>query len=170
MSRKSAALLASTPVKLDSVSRDFLKQLAKLPVEPGFEVQWDRYTAACRVAEEAHTRYDIVFRQVEKEGGTSSCKSWPAFIETGRAYERAAHAAMGALDAYFYAVKHKDDKTGVPEAEVRAIVLDSISDKLDGLDFSINTGLLGSKVAQAIHKLTEEASAGLPPFCADCQV
>lgn len=168
MPRKSAALLASTPVKLDKLSRDFLAKLQDTEPAHGCEEQWVRYIGAAEAYEQAYTRAEMVGTQVEKEGGSSSCQTWPAFIEAQRAQERAMSAVFGALDSYLHAVKHKDDKRIVPEAEVRAIVIDSISDKLDELKFNIKPGLLGSQVAQAIYKLTSEESAGEPAFCADC--
>jgi hypothetical protein len=169
MARKSAALLKSTPIKLSPLDKKFLAKAQQYTPDPAAKEQWNRYLAALEKDAEAEARLDVVYRQVEKEGGSSSAKSYPAFMEALRLKEREASSVFGALNAYEYAVKHKDDKVGVPEEEVRAIVIDSLSDKLDDLQFELNFGLLGAKVAQEIRKDTIEENAGDPPFCSDCK-
>lgn len=168
MARKSAALLKSTPVKLGKRSKDMLKWLNAFVPEPGCEDQWERHVKASTKFAETESRYDAICEQVEKEGGSSASPSWPAFEMMGREYMRDMSACFGALDAYTYAVKHLHDKKAIPESEIRAVVIDSLSDKLSALTFSVNTGILGSKLAQAIRLDVTEESSGDPPYCADC--
>lgn len=168
MARKVAALLKSTPVKLDRISRDFLAVIDKGKPVPGCEEQWRWYVEAAHVCEETQTRYDVIYRQVEKEGGTSQSKSWPAFIEAGKVHERAVNASIGALSAYLYAVKHKDDLKRIPAEELRMIAKESLSDKLEELQFSVNVGILGSHVATAVRNLTSDGFVDEPPMCDDC--
>lgn len=78
-------------------------------------------------------------------------------------------AMFGWLDRWRYLVLHKDDVVNVPEVEVRAVVIDSLKDKLDGLSFNVNSGVLGTNIAKAIRLQTREESAGDPPFCQDCK-
>lgn len=169
MARKSAALLKSTPVKLLPIDKAFLAAERKRVPVPGCEEHWNRYLAAIEKDAETEARLDTVYRIVEKDGGSSSSRHWPAFKEALRAKERDSSAVFGALHAYLYYVKHKDDKVGVPEQELRAIVIDSLSDKMDELQWTIQPGLVASKVAQAIRNDTTEESAGDPPFCSDCK-
>lgn len=168
MARKSAALLKSTPVKLDGTSKAFLKELGKIKPVEGQEEHWERYLAAVQAHEEQTARFDAVFKLVEREGGTSNCKSWPAFLVEEKKAMVTAKTAFQSLDAYQYAVAHRFDKIGVPETELRALIGDSLSESLM-LKASVNTGLLAAKVAQAIRKFTSEESVGTPPFCSDCQ-
>lgn len=168
MARKSAALLKSTPVKLDKLAKDFLLALNRQEPVAGCEDSWERHLRAAEEHEEASARAGVLFVQVEKEGGTSACKTWPAFIEAQKLADRALSAVFGSLDHYLFAVKHIDDKKGVPEDEIRATIIDSLSDKLNGLTFSVNPGILGSAIAKAVRKDTSEESVGVPTFCEDC--
>jgi len=169
MARKSAALLKSTPVKLSKLSKVFLAELAKFKPVEGCEDQWANYMARATEHEEQTSRYDAVFMQVEKEGGSSTCKSWPAFLLAGKSTDQTAKAAFGALDVYQYAVKHRFDKVGVPETDLRAVIGDTFSENLSVKINLKNSGLLAAKVAQAIRTRTAEESVGDPPFCSDCQ-
>lgn len=165
--RKNAAMLKSTPVKLDKVGKDFIARVKAMAVVPGCEAQHERYLAAVIAAEEASARYDVIYRQVEKEGGTSSCKSWPAFVAAGDEHSRKAHQAFGALDAYLYAAKHVDDPKDADQEELRAVIAVSLNTNMDGLKFSMNYGLLGAKVAQAIRAdVTAEEFTDIP-YCQD---
>ena len=166
MARKSAAMLKSAKPKIGKHDAALLKRLERMTPEPGFEEQWERYLAAERVHAEETARYDALFHQVEREGGGSSAKTWPAFIAQGKRVDQTFRASIGSLDAYMHAVKHKDDKVNVPEDEVRGVLNASFSDKLDDLSFSVNYGILASKVAQAIRKDTQEAALDVP-YCAD---
>lgn len=137
--------------------------------EPGFEELWQRHIASTIALDRAWDEYTKVGDKIDSAGGDHTHKLWSKFEEAGKAYERAVKSAFGTLDAYQFAVAHKNDKIGVPEEEVRAIVIDSLSDKLDEMEFTLNVGLLGSKVAQAIRKDTSEDSAGDPLYCQDCE-
>lgn len=169
MARKSAALLKSTPVKLDKLAKGFLLTLNRQEPVAGCEDSWERHLRAAEEHEEASARAGMLFSVVEKEGGTSSCRTWPAYIEAQKVADRAMSAVFGSLDHYLFAVKHIDDKLGVPIEDIRATVIDSLADKLDGLTFSVNVGLLGAAIATAIRKDTSEESAGEPSFCEDCE-
>lgn len=155
------------PVKLSKLSKSFLSQLAAITPVEGCEEQWQRYVAAATEHENTQARLDLIFRSVEKDGGTSSSRSYPAFMEQTKVADRALHAAFGALDSYLFATKHVNDKTAVAETELRATVIDSLEDKLDELQFSVNIGLLGSKVAQAIRSDVIEFDYDVA-FCQDC--
>lgn len=137
--------------------------------EPGFEEHWQRHLDAMDRFHKAEREYDKVFEKVEREGGTSSSKSWGKFEEAEKVYLRAMQAAFGTLDHYVHAVAHKDDAVYVDEKEVSAVVKDSLSDKLDELEFTLNIGLLGAKVAQAIRKDVTEGMDSEPLFCQDCE-
>lgn len=169
MARKSAALLKSAPVKLTKIDAAFIKTMGKFVPYEAAKEQWSRVLDAAQNEAEAEGRLDALYRQVEREGGHSSCKSWAAFQEALRASHRAGARTLASIDAYLYAVKHADDKIHVDEAEIRAVIIDSLSDKLGDLQFSVNSGLLGGKLAQAIRKNVSEESAGDPPYCSDCE-
>lgn len=77
---------------------------------------------------------------------------------------------FGALDAWRHLVAHKDDPSTqplVPTAEVASIIGMSLSDKMEGMSFSVNYGLLASKLATTISMDVEEGSAGDIPLCSD---
>lgn len=77
-------------------------------------------------------------------------------------------AVFGMLDRWRFLVRHKDDPILVPEADIRAIVIDSLSDKFEELQLSSNVGWIGTKIAQAIRQDVSEGSSGRPAFCNDC--
>lgn len=169
MARKSAELLKSTPVKLGTLAKDFIKRIEKVTPAEGCEDQYRRYVTAVVKAEESCARYDALFERVEREGGTSSCKSYPSFMAAGDEYSRMARSAFSALDSYLYAAKHINDAKLTEEDELRDIIIASLSDKLDELQFTLNTGLLGSKVAHAVkHNVTEHTFEDMP-LCDDDQ-
>jgi hypothetical protein len=168
MARKTVATVRSAPVKIDGISKRFLaSEEARDPVL-GCEVEWNRYLIACREQADSDARLKVISAIVDKEGGTSSAKHWPDFSAALSASQRASSAVMGSLSAYLYRVEHINDDKLVVEEELRAIVIDSLSDKLEGLQMTINSGMLGSKVAQAIRTLVIEDEAIEPPLCPDC--
>jgi hypothetical protein len=79
---------------------------------------------------------------------------------------RLGQAAMRSYDAWQYVVKHEHDIENVPEEDVRGVLSASFSDKVGELKFSVNYGILASKVAQAIKRDTQEASIDYP-LCRD---
>lgn len=166
MARKIAALLPNRSVKLDRDSRVFLKRIEDAEVPEGTEDAYEQWVRATREVEEQAARVDELMPLVEAKG--SADPNWPAYQDAIRRYDTAVRAAFGACDKWRYTLAHRFDRVGVPEDEVRAVVIDSLNDKLDDLQFSINTGLLGSKVAQSIRANTSEESAGEPPYCPDC--
>jgi hypothetical protein len=166
--RKNAAMLKSSPVKIGTIDKAFIAKLAKQKPVPGCEEQWKRYLDACQVEAEAYARYDAIFRQVEKEGGSSSCASWPAFVQLGHEWQVKSRAAMGALDTYEYAVKHRDDDVPVAEDDLREVVAASMEDNMDGLQITLkSSGLLAAKVAQAIRHNVIELEFTDIPYCQD---
>ena len=169
MARKSVAVLKNAPVKLDATAKAFLKQLAKIEPAEGCEEYWQRYVKAATEHEEQIVRADALLAVVEKEGGSSSCKTWPAYSEALKRLDQTMRAAFGALDAYNYQVEHRFDKVGVPESELRQIIADSFSGNVTFKFNLANSGLLAAKVAQAVRKHTAEEAVGEPPFCDDCQ-
>jgi hypothetical protein len=168
VARKPAVLLKSTEVKPSKRHLAFVKSEEGRDPAPGCETEWQRYLTACREQGEADARLDAISRLVEKDGGTSASSYWTAFEEALRASQRASSAVIGSLNAYLYRAEHINDDKLVPEEELRVIVADSLSDKLEGLAFSMNHGILGSKVAQAIRTLVIESEAVEPPLCPDC--
>lgn len=73
---------------------------------------------------------------------------------------------MRSFDAWRYAIAHEHDIENVPEEDVRAVLGASFSDKVGELKFTVNYGILASKVAQAIKRDTQEATMDFP-LCAD---
>jgi hypothetical protein len=167
MARKSAVLLKSAPVKVDKAGKALMAQLAKIEPVAGLEEHWNRYLTAVLHNEEVMAREEVVAAQLEKRSTPELVKAHKSVQHEG---DKATKATFGALDAYRYAVAHKDDKINVPEEDVRFGVIESLNDKLDGeLVFSMNLGLVGSKVAQAIRKETASVpSFEDAPFCPDC--
>lgn len=165
--RKSAASLKKQPVKLSKLSLDFIAQVEAMPVEPGTEKQHEAYVQACIELEEADTRAQILADKVDKLG--PSDPAWPAFDAALHELQKAQKRCFGMTDGFVYATNHINDAVMVPEEDLRAIANDSLADKLDELQFSVNYGLLASKVAQSIRKDAAEGDAGNPPFCGDCQ-
>jgi hypothetical protein len=54
----------------------------------------------------------------------------------------------------------------VPEEDVRAVLIASLDDKTDELQFTVNNGLLASAIAKAIRMDVTEANL-TPPLCED---
>lgn len=93
------------------------------------------------------------------------------FNESLRNARRQTMAMFGALDKWQYLIKHKDDPStepSVPTGDVQSVISASLSDKVESMTFSINHGLLASKLANAIKMDVEEAGAGDIPLCSDC--
>jgi len=169
MARKNAAMLKSTPVKISALGRELLARLGKIKPVPGCEEQWERYVATVKAQEEASARYDMIYKQVEREGGDSSCPSWPAFMQAGHEYDIKVKSCFGALDAYTYAAKHVDDPVPTDESNVREVIAASLEGNLDGLDFSLkSTGLVAAKIAHAIIGDVIEEETGAFTLCEDC--
>lgn len=92
------------------------------------------------------------------------------FNDGMKVIQRLQVAAFGALDKWRHMMAHKDDPStepSVPVSEVSAVISASLSDKIDDLDFSINHGLLASKIANTIKMDVEEGDVGEIPFCVD---
>jgi hypothetical protein len=55
--------------------------------------------------------------------------------------------------------------------ELKLTIIDAISARLGdlGLQFTINYGLLGDKVARAINDVSKDGGASTPPLCKECQ-
>lgn len=167
MARKSITSVKNAPVTLPKRSQKHIDKLTGLPIPKGTEEHYGRFLAAVKATEEQHVRVDELAKIVDKDG--SKHARWPEYIEALNVLTRKQLTEFGTYDAWAYFCKHKDDKVGVPVDEIRSILIDSLSDKIDGgLDFSVNYGILGSKVAQAIRTTTSDESSGEVPFCKDC--
>lgn len=161
-------MLKSAPVKLDVHTKTHNAWLAKVTPVPGCEEQWGRYLTACQEEGEAYARYDAIHKQVEKEGGTSSCRSWPAFIKLGNEWSAKSRTALGSLDVYEHAVKHQHDDVPVAENDLREVIGASMEDNMDGLQITLKSGgLLAAKVAQAIRNNVIEYEFSDIPYCQD---
>lgn len=167
MARKALVLLKDAPVKLNKRAREYLAGVERTVPEEGCEEQWQSYVNSVRAVENVSARLAELEKVVGKKGSAS--RHWPVFQAELRKYDKVGFASFGALNVYQFTVKHRFDKIGIPEDELRAVVIDSLSDKMDELAFSVNYGILGSKVAQAIRQFTVEESSGDPVFCVDCQ-
>jgi hypothetical protein len=167
MARKSITAIKNAPVKLGKRAQKNIDKLTGLPIPKGTEDQYKRFLETVKTTEEQTVRVDELAKIVDKDG--SKHPRWGEYIEALNMLSRRQLAEFGAYDAWAYFCKHKDDKIGVPEEEIRTLIIESLSDKIEGgLDFSVNYGILGSKVAQAIRKDTTDESSGEIPFCADC--
>jgi hypothetical protein len=81
-------------------------------------------------------------------------------------------AMFGWLDRARHLELHKDDPPTeplVPEEDVRAVVGASLSDKMDEVQFTVNYGILGSKIAHAIRMDVDEGESLDVPYCQDCE-
>lgn len=71
-------------------------------------------------------------------------------------------------------VGFRDDVTKIVKVEVneelKLTIIDSIQGRLEELQlqFSVNYGLLGDKVARAINDVSVDGNASEPPLCAEC--
>jgi len=166
MARKSVAVLKSVPVKLHKRDEAFLAAMAKKGTPEGTESAFKVYLEAGHATADAWMRMDMLGKAVDKKG--SNDPQWPLFQEAANEYARRSSIEMRALDNWLHAIKHRHDDVLVDEAELRAIVNDTLADKTDVLQWTLNSGLLGSKVAQAIRESAIEGSISQPPICADC--
>jgi hypothetical protein len=172
VARKSAktTILKSTRVPLTAAQKRDLSEFSKRfkPVE-GLEDLWRRHLKAQEANAHAWARFELLAARVDKKGYLHP--EWPAFMQSGDDLEKAQRVELGTWDAYNYAMKHRFDKIGAPESDVRAIAKDTLQAALaDGeLQFTNNFGLLASHVAQAIRPLTTEEEIGDPPLCHECE-
>lgn len=166
MARKNAALLPNAQVKLGKQALANIKEMERIDVPEGTEDAYRQWIEATRAVEEQSVRVDALQALVEKKG--SHDPNWPAYVESLRVLQRRVSAAFGACDKWVFVRDHQHDKKLVSMEDVKATIIDSLSDKIDGLTFSVNYGLLGTKLAQAVRPLASDESAGDPTFCADC--
>jgi len=166
--RKTQALLKSSPTKLLAPDKAHMAWLSRQTPAEGCEDAWEHYVKAVQEEGETYARYDAVYRQVEKEGGTSACKSYEAFLHAEHVWATKAQAALGFLDSYERAKKMVGVPVVAAEDDLRAIVGASLGDNMDGIQINLKSiGLLGARVAQAIrHDVIEEESTDIP-LCQD---
>ena len=164
--RKSQALLKSAVVKPSASAKEHQAWLAKFVPAEGCEEVWAHYVSAVKESDEAYARYDALGKQVEKEGGSSSAKSWEAFQAAGHVSTIKTQAVFGYHDAYVRCVKAIGVPVVAAEDDLRAIVGASLNDNMDGLAINLKSiGLLGARVAQAIRgDVIEEESTDIP-YC-----
>lgn len=166
MARKSAELVK--PVKLSASSVALIRQMRRVTPVEGCEGQWERHVTALETAELEHAKLDVIFKQVEREGGTSSCKSWPVYLAQLAAVDRATHAVLGSCDSYVFATKHVSDKIGMAVEEFDGVIFDSLEDKLAGFKFDMSKTRLATAIAEAVRLDVQEFDAGDPVLCEDC--
>jgi hypothetical protein len=112
----------------------------------------------------ADKEYNKAWRDLDKyKEGTPK---W--YDHLNKVIPKATNDMFRAWDAFAFKVKHKDDVVPALEEDIRGVVIDSLSDKLDELEFTLNVGLLGSKVAQTIRDIVADQDMGQPPLCGDC--
>lgn len=159
MARKTA-LLKITAGK--NVPKDWQWQLDNLkrftPVE-GTEEQWTRYVDAVEDRLKQQARFD---QACDLHDEYLSDESRALMHAEGKDIDKMILREMRFLDAWLYMTKHINDAVAVPEDEIRNVVIMSVSDKIEALDFTLNHGLLASKVAQSLRKDATEFEGSVP--------
>lgn len=167
MARKSVAVLKSVSVKLHKRDEKLLADVAKKGTPEGTEGAFKVYLDAGHATADAWMRMDMLGKAVDKKG--SNDPQWSLFQEAANEYTRRSSLEMRALDNWLHAIKHMHDDKFVAEVDLRSLVIDSLSDKTDVLQWSLKAGLLGSKVAQTIRESSIEFEFDGIPLCPDCQ-
>lgn len=129
-----------------------------------------QYEAAVAKLEELDAISDKMMSDKTSDGLKKGV-TMESFDEALRNSRRQMMAMFGALDKWQYLVKHKDDPSTdpkVPTGDVSAVISVSLSDKMEDMEFSVNYGLLASKLANTIKMDVEEAGASDIPLCSDC--
>lgn len=163
MARKTA-LLKITVEGIPKAWRWQIDNLKKfVPVE-GTEQRWDRHVTATAERLKQQARFDQACDLHEQH---NSDESRALMKVEGDKLNRLMHAEFGALDAWTHQCKHMNDKILMPEEDVREVVIASLSDKLEELQFTVNYGMLGGKIAQAIRHTVSEDDTMVPPLCAE---
>lgn len=164
MARKSSVLLKSQPVKLTKLSETVLADIKKMVVPPGTEEQFDRYLNAAIRHEEQYSRIDILAKKIKD----SNDPNWAAFQTALRDYDKTHLALMGAIDAWQFAIVHLNQTVSVSFDDLSAVIWDSLSDKVEEIQFSnLLTQLAGIVVAE-IYDVATEHEMGAIPLCSDC--
>lgn len=151
----------------DKIPKDWRWQVESMdrftPVA-GTESQYNLYVKSVSDRLKQQARFD---EACELHGEHNSDDSRALMKLESAKLEKLLRRELHFLDSWRATVRHLHDKVGVPEEDVRKIVIASLDDKLDNLDFSMNKGILGSKVAQAIRKEVSESEINAP-LCANC--
>lgn len=166
MARKSAALL-KRPMALPKASQRHMAGLDRVVPPEGVDAEYDRFKNASYALEEQWVRVEKLGKIVEKDGRDDP--NWPAFQDAIKTLAARERQVFSSWDGFAHKVRHRLDPVPVPEADIRAIAIDSLSDKLDQLQFNLNIGLLGSHVTTAIRNLASEGEPITPPLCEDCR-
>jgi hypothetical protein len=150
--------------------QDQLKALRAYAAPPGTEDVWKRHVeATMRRLEETYVFEqlgDLLDKTPEDSDERNEIrKLWK---QSGERYDRLMRTELGTFDAWNYKVKHLNDKKASPIEEVRFAAIETLTANVGVLQFNIKPGLLGSKLAQAIHKDTVEVELADPPLCPDC--
>jgi hypothetical protein len=68
-------------------------------------------------------------------------------------------------------IVHKEIVVERVSEELKLTIIDSLAERLPDLmlQFTINYGLLGDKVARAINDVSKDGGASEPPLCEECQ-
>ena len=163
MARKTAILKITAG---DKVPKDWQWQIDNLkrfkPVA-GTEGQWARYVGAVEKRLQQLARFEQACDLHDK---FLSDESRALMHFEGKDLDRMTLREMQLLDAWRDTVAHINDAVIVPEEDVRNVVNMSITDKIEVIDFTLNHGLLASKVAQALRKNVTEFDGDVP-LCAE---
>lgn len=128
-----------------------------------------RYEEQAAKLKELDAKVDSMISDKTKDGLKKGV-TMETFDEALALSRKQALAMFGSLDKWRYLVKHKDDPStepSVPTGDVMAVISASLSDKIEDMQFSVNYGLLASKLANTISMDVGEGDAGDVPLCAD---
>lgn len=162
MARKSAFLKLKDVVKVPKEWQWQIDNLKKLTPVAGTEERYERYVTSVMVRLKQLAKFEQACELHEQHLSVETRK---LMKKEGDKLSNYIHAELGALDAWRHQCKHIDDVALAGQDEFRSIVIASLSDKLDELMFSVNGGILGSKVAQSIRDLVSEDDTLEAPLC-----
>lgn len=143
-----------------------VKTLRAYAPPPGTEEAWERYVEATVKRLENTYAYEQLGDLLDKRPEDEEVRR--LWKELGERYDRLIRAELSFFDHWHHQVKHLGDKKVASEEEVRFVAIATLTDKTGDVQFNIKSGLLGSKLAQAIYRDTEEVEQVDPPLCTDC--
>lgn len=161
MPRKQVILKITAGDKIPKEQRWQLDSLRRITPVVGTEESYGRFVSMAEKRMLQQARFDQACDLHDKYMTDESRRLMKS---EGKTLDQRIMAEMGALDRWRHACEHLHDKVAVPEEDVRNIVNMSMSDKLDGVDFKLNHGLLASKVAQVIRQNVTDFEGDVP-FC-----
>lgn len=165
MARKSTTLLKSAEIKLPMISKRAIEATENMFIPDGVDLAVHRrHVDALKALEE---QYVICDRLGAKINGFRD-KGYDKFIEAQRTLSIRQSQVFSTYEGLAHAIKHANDVKYAAQEEVRATISESLTDKVDEIQFNINIGLLGSNVAQAIRNQVVEVAMDDIPLCEDC--